>query len=284
MIFRYDFKISELLFRVESPRKLQIPECFQAFIANEILTKEPDIKLEIIFQTMDILSEPDIKMLAPNVYTLNNRIITRCLWRDGKYIIRRESVGREIPCQLFIPEDFAEDFCKNGNWLMYIALERMLIPFQRIIIHASAVIYDGKAYVFTAQSGGGKSTHAALWEKHFGAKVLNGDKVLIELKDGQAIAHGNPIAGSSGIYNNDAAPIAAVFVLKKGLCNQITPVSGRNALLTLYSEAIKSIWDDEFNKNVLDLVAQLQKITPVKKLECLPDKSAVECILHYGEE
>lgn len=284
MGFGYDFKISELLFRVESPRQLQIPECFRAFVSNSTLTREPDIKLEIIFETMDIFSEKDIRKLAPNVYSQNDRIITRCLWRDEKYIIRRESVGREFPCQLFIPEDFADEFCRNGNWLNYISLERMLMTYQRFLIHASAVIHNGKAYVFSAPSGEGKSTHARLWEEHFGAKILNGDKVLVEMRQGQAFAHGSPVAGSSGIYSNDSAPIAAVFLLKKGLSNQITPVPGRRTLLTLYSEAIKSTWDEAFNIQVLESVAQLQKSVPIFSFECLPDKSAVECILQLGEK
>lgn len=251
---------------------------------DNTLTREVDILVEIYFETKQLDLEKDIRELAPNVFLHNAQTIVRCLWKDEKYIIRKDSVGRGKPCQLFIPEEFADDFCENGKWLNYLALERMIIPFDRFIIHASAVSYEGKAYVFTAHSGGGKSTHAGIWEKDFGAKVLNGDKVLIELRENVAIAHGSPVAGSSGIYNNDSAPIAAVFLLKKSLRNHIAPVTERAALLTYYSEAIKSNWDDAFNIHVLELAERLQKQTPMYLLECLPDKTAVECILEKLRE
>lgn len=277
MSFRYNFRISGLLFRVESSRELKIPECFKAFLTNDIPAREADILIEIYFKTKSF--ENGVQELVPNVFLLNEQIFVRYLWRGEKYIIRKDSVGRGDPCQIFIPKEFAEEFCKNGNWLNYLAFERMIVPFNRFLIHASAVIYEGKAYVFTAKSGGGKSTHAGIWEKCFGAKILNGDKVLIELRENGAVAHGSPVAGSSGIYSNDSAPIAAVFLLKKSLSNQIVPMSGRAAFLTLYGEAIKSVWDTQFNICILEMAELLQKHSPMYLLECIPDKTSVECVL-----
>ena len=49
-----------------------------------------------------------------------------------------------------------------------------LLNFDGMMLHASAVILDGWAYLFSAPSGTGKSTHTALWRKVFGE-----DKALI---------------------------------------------------------------------------------------------------------
>lgn len=282
MKFRYDFRISELLFRVESPRELQIPECFKAFVINDAPAREADILVQFFFEEKRLGKE--VRELAPNVFLQNKQIYVRYLWKDEKYIIRKDSAGRGDPCLLFIPEEFAEAFCMNGKWLNYLAFERMLQPFDRFLIHASAVVYEGSAYVFTARSGGGKSTHASLWEKHFDAKILNGDKVLLEIKDNELIAHGNPVAGSSGIYCNDSAPIAAVLLLEKSSCNRIVPIMERKALLTLYGEAVKSTWDDRFNVRILEMAEVVQQRTPVYLLECVPDKTAVECVLKFWEK
>lgn len=44
---------------------------------------------------------------------------------------------------------------------------------------------DGKAYMFSAPSGTGKSTHAKLWRDCFGDRVtmINDDKPLIKFRE-----------------------------------------------------------------------------------------------------
>ena len=266
MQFRYDFALSELLLRVESPRELQIPDNFKAFLLESAPTQSPDMILQFLFSPVSAAErEADTVEKIDTVY--------------GESVLRQESSGRGSPCRIFIPPSFADTFCKNGNWLLYIPLPRMMLPFDRFFIHASAVKHQGKAYLFSASSGGGKSTHAALWQQHFGAKLLNGDKVLIEVRDGQCIAHGSPVAGSSGIYERDSAPIAAVYLLKKEKENQIYPVSPRAAFMQLYSEAIRDQKDPVFNTKLLDLITKTLSCVPVRCLGCLPEKSAVECVL-----
>ena len=55
---------------------------------------------------------------------------------------------------------------------------RALLDFDGMMLHASAVAVDGKAYLFSGQSGIGKSTHTGLWKQTFGdqVKLFNDDK------------------------------------------------------------------------------------------------------------
>lgn len=276
MQFRYDFVISELLLRVESPREIQIPENFRAFLLESPPERSPDFILHFLFCS-------DSEQDGQERLIRNFPDLVKFDLGNGEYVLRQDSSGRGSPCRIFIPPNFANAFCKNANWLLYIPLVQMMMDHDRFFLHASGVIYHGKAYLFSAPSGGGKSTHAALWQQHFGAKVLNGDKVLIEVRDGQCIAHGSPVAGSSGIYERDSAPIAAVYLLKKEKENRIIPIPMRSALLALYSEAIKDKKDPEFNKKLLDQIEKLLACVPVRTLACLPEKSAVECILQKEE-
>ena len=41
-----------------------------------------------------------------------------------------------------------------------------LAKFNGVMLHASCVEYNGKAYLFSARSGTGKSTHTHLWLKY----------------------------------------------------------------------------------------------------------------------
>ena len=255
----YDFSISGLWFRVESERELTVPVNFRPFALEDTPIGQPEIRLQIRFGP----SPADV-MPSQTYHWQGKDRICRC---DGE------------PIRLYIPESFADAFCAQGNWMLYLEPERMLQPYDRLMLHASAVIHQGKAYLFSAPSGGGKSTHAALWQTHYGATLLNGDKVVIQMQDGVCTAWGSPVAGSSGIYENMGAPIAAVYILQKAPFDRVSLLSKRAALLALYSQTIKSGTDADFNTRLLDLLEQLLSSVPVCSLECLPEKSAVDCIL-----
>lgn len=276
MAFRYDFLISDLLFRVECQEELRVPENFQPFLTASDSLRCPDILLEIVFYTPDMARAPAFKEMTAGA-------AEKIRWKDGVDIIRSEPAGRGQPCRLFVPSGFAAGFCEHGRWLLYFAMERLLLPFHRIVLHASAVIYQGNAYLFSAPSGGGKSTHAALWETYRGATVLNGDKVIVAVEPNGCRAYGSPVAGSSGIYINASAPIGAVFFLKKERENKVRPLSPRQRILALYSESIKSSWDRSFNSQLLEQIQNMQDCVPVLSLDCLPDRTAAECALQYIE-
>ena len=251
----YDFTISQLLLRIQSPCKLIIPENFQPFLTNSAENRNPEIRLEI-------QSNPD---LGKQKYV--------------EFIEPKKKAGRGEPCRLFLQPKLFDSFCQTGCWLNCFPLERMLLPWGRMILHASAVIYQGEVYVFAAPSGTGKSTHAALWEKYFGGEILNGDKVILHKEGDRVMASGGPVAGSSEIYRNETYPVAALFLLKQAPENRVTPVSKRTAVLSLYSHAVKSEQDAEFNNQLVDLAVSLEERLNIFSLECTPEKAAVECIL-----
>lgn len=53
-----------------------------------------------------------------------------------------------------------------------------------LLFHGCAVAVDGKAYLFTARSGTGKTTHCKLWEENIpGCHILIGDKPFLLFRD-----------------------------------------------------------------------------------------------------
>lgn len=260
---RYEFSISGLWFRVESERELTVPENFAPFALDETPEGEPHIRLQVRFGPLPAGESPSRSYH----------------WQDTQSIHRCDPARFREPIRLYIPGAFAKDFCSRGNWMLYLNPEEMLQQFDRLLLHASAVIHQGKAYLFSAPSGGGKSTHARLWQTHYGAKILNGDKVVIQMQKVGCTAWGSPVAGSSEIYKNEGAPIAGIYILHKAPHDRVMPMTKRAALLALYSETVKSGTDAAINTRLLDLLEQLLSSVPVLSLECLPEKSAVDCIL-----
>ena len=77
---------------------------------------------------------------------------------------------------------------------------------------------DGEAYIFTAVSGTGKSTHAMLWREVFGERVrmINDDKPLIRITpEGKAVVYGTPWDGKHHLSKNSAFPLKAICWLTR---------------------------------------------------------------------
>ena len=281
MIYQYDLEIANLVLRIESQKQIVFEECFEPFLKAMCSSGVPDIRIEVQFYEKDVHEKG--KKISKNVWQEENRIVCSYCLKEGQYLYHIEYIDRKDFCRLEVPAYFADSFCEKVNLLLYLSMERLLLPFQRILLHASAVIYKEHAYIFAAPSGGGKSTHARLWEKYYGAEILNGDKVIIEVGTEGCVAYGSPIAGSSGIYKKKGAPVTAIVFLEKGNQNQVRTEIKRKGYLKLYSELIKSTWDEDYNCHLLELAEVVIRTTPIVTLTCTPDQEAVECIKDHLE-
>jgi hypothetical protein len=270
---QYSLRIAELKFQINFPVPLHIPPAFQPFITEEG-PEPPDIT--IAFLPMSAAPIPDEPKVDENIYFSHGKLVQRYGCKNGQFIVRIEPADKTQPYQMGIPQDFLTEYCSSGNWPLSMAMERMLLPHGRVILHASAVIWNGKAYLFVAPSGGGKSTQAALWEQ-IGAEILNGDKVILCKQNGSWLACGSPIAGSSRIHKNKCVPVAAIMLVQKAPENRLTLVPNRETFLSLYCNAVKSSWDEAFNCRLLDIVEKIAKEIPVYRLACTPDLQAVDC-------
>ena len=117
---------------------------------------------------------------------------------------------------------------------------RRLIDFNGMMLHSSAVVMDGKAYLFTAPCGTGKSTHAELWKKAFGERafILNDDKPALRYEDGVFYAYGTPWSGKSDKQVNCRAPIRGIAILSQSERNEIRRASGKEAVFGILSQTL----------------------------------------------
>ena len=112
-----------------------------------------------------------------------------------------------------------------------------MIDYDVVLLHGSAVALNGKAYIFTAMSGTGKTTHTRLWLNLFpDAYVLNGDKPFLRYKDGKTYACGSPWQGKEHYGTNEILPLEAICILERDKENSITPISFNNAIKTLLQQ------------------------------------------------
>ena len=112
---------------------------------------------------------------------------------------------------------------------VYRKIAEIIPEYDTFLFHGSAVAVDGEAYIFTAESGTGKSTHARLWREMLGdrAVMVNDDKPLIRVHaDGTAVVYGTPWNGKHHLGNNIAVPVRAICEIKRSEENQIRETFG----------------------------------------------------------
>lgn len=152
---------------------------------------------------------------------------------------------------------------------------RQLIEHDGMLLHASAVVVDGRAYLFSAPSGTGKSTHTGLWLKMFGdrAVMLNDDKPALRLKDGVWYAYGTPWSGKYDINANMGVPLAGIAMIEQNAKNEIDPYTGAKAVLNILEQTTRPA-GKELREKMMDLVVSLMSEVPVWKLRCNMDPEA----------
>ncbi len=114
--------------------------------------------------------------------------------------------------------------------------------FGAFLFHGSAVAVDGAAYVFTAPSGTGKSTHTRLWREMLGerAVMVNDDKPLIRTDaEGWATVYGSPWDGKHRLSRNIAVPLRAVCFLTRAPENRIRRIGKAEALPMLVQQTYR---------------------------------------------
>lgn len=147
-----------------------------------------------------------------------------------------------------------------------------------LLMHASAVAYEGKSIVFTASSGVGKTTQVELWAKYKGATILNGDKVFLKREEDGIHAWGSPWKGSSPYAENASAPLRAIVALEQAEENSIQKLEGLEVLEYVVPHVFFPSWDERCEQAVLTFLDQVLGETEVYLLKCRPDESAVELL------
>ena len=269
----YDLHLVGLRTRLRTPHDITISDRLRPFLCEPF----DDIDCTITVRSLDVLPDP----------------IEGGVWHGFEYYDCIDGVMRVFHCHVPHGEAFAvTQLEKDGNvevgvlpaYLSYfsgssgifnrIGMESLLLQHEGLLLHASLIKHGGKAIAFTGPSGVGKSTQAALWENHLGATVINGDRAALRRTAEGWIAYGSPYAGTSGIYRDDSAPLAAIVVLLQAQENRLRPLTATEAFRHLYPELSIHHWDVGFAATATDLCLSLMEQVPVYLLECLPDADA----------
>lgn len=154
---------------------------------------------------------------------------------------------------------------------------RILIDFDGCMLHSSAVVVDGYAYLFSADSGTGKSTHTQLWLKHFGNKafIINDDKPALRRIDGEWYVYGTPWSGKTDQNVNARVKLGAIVFLERSEENWINDITVKEALPKFFQQTIRRLYKEEKMDLVLKNIERILLQNPIYEMGCNISDDAV---------
>lgn len=155
---------------------------------------------------------------------------------------------------------------------------RKILDFDGFVLHASAVVLQDKAYLFSAPSGTGKSTHTKIWQRVFGEDktfIINDDKPVIRMVDGEIMVFGTPWNGKEGISKNTGVLLQGICFLERADENSIREVNTKEAVYSVLNQTIRPKDPDGMDR-LLGVLDNVLKSTRVYRMGCnMSDDAAI---------
>ena len=150
---------------------------------------------------------------------------------------------------------------------VYRKIAAKMLAFDTMLMHGAVVAVKDKAWLFTAPSGTGKTTHIRLWLDNIpGSFVVNGDKPLIRVGE-EIIAYGTPWAGKEGMHQNIGIRLCGIVFLERGETNCIDKIPFSAALPEMVQQSFRPE-DKKSLEQTLRLIGVLGKRVPLYRLRC----------------
>ena len=124
---------------------------------------------------------------------------------------------------------------------LYRKIADLLVEDNVVVFHSSSFMVNGNAFLITARSGVGKSTHSRNLKALLGDDFvyINDDKPLLKVEENKVTVYGTPWNGKERRGNNISAPLKAVFFLARGETNTYRKVVNKEEI---YVKMISQIY------------------------------------------
>ena len=154
---------------------------------------------------------------------------------------------------------------------------KLITDFNGMMIHSSAIVVDDKAYLFSAPSGTGKSTHTAFWLEKFGdrAYILNDDKPAVRILEDGVYAYGTPWSGKNDISVNKKIKVQAICFLERANENWIKPIDQKDIAVKMYNSTIRKL-DMNQVEALFGIIEEIAKQVPIFRMGCTPTPDSAE--------
>ncbi len=159
---------------------------------------------------------------------------------------------------------------------VYRKLVEKLLYYNIILFHGAVLTMNEMAYLFTAPSGTGKTTHIHLWKQIFGdsVSILNGDKPLLKITQDGVFACGTPWQGKENEGENKIVPLKSICILERSETNQLESLTFNQALPVLLQQTYRPRQTQALIET-MKLIKDLQQVK-LYRLGCNMNPEAAE--------
>lgn len=195
---------------------------------------------------------------------------------DFSIRISEEHIAKEKAEDSEVTSEIAE-YMLVGN-----TFYKGLIKHDGCLLHASSVVVDDEAYLFSAPCGTGKSTHTSLWLKYLAHKnpyILNDDKPAIRIMEDGIFAYGTPFSGKHDINENKKVKLKGICFIEQSKINFIRKLEPQEAIKLFLEQTFRNL-NEEYMLKFFDILDKILKEIPIYKLYCDMSEEAVQ--LSYG--
>ena len=224
------------------------------------------VHVQPLFQSTREYCRPYLTDKAPEVYVE----VTRDDLTYEQALLEQEAIEEGLKIR-----KFKEPFLERSTIQRRVADH--LLSRNILMLHGSTVAVDGRAYLFTAPCGTGKSTHTRLWRELFGdrAIMVNDDKPFLQITPDCVLAYGSPWCGKHGLASNVCVPLRGICLLHRGKENEIHP-AGSDDLMNILRKQVHLPEDEALAQKTFSLVEILADMVPLWEMHCNKEPDAAK--------
>jgi hypothetical protein len=195
----------------------------RAFLSAPDGDKRPDMEIDLFRSTAGTVLEAGESSGFRDCVKLSNR--------GGELNEIFDSRRRKTSCFFpdRLPVDFVLNHAVNRSVLMYHG------DLNMVLMHAASVMAGGKAYIFIAPSGGGKSTVARIAEGE-GFEIVNDELSLLKKKGNRSFVSAFPCFNPYS-YPVKEGELEGIFFIEKAPRNRLSGISSFEAVRRALPEA-----------------------------------------------
>ena len=147
------------------------------------------------------------------------------------------------------------------TFALHALLSTKLIDYGAFMMHGAAVAYENNAYIFSAKSGTGKTTHVLQWMRNLPkARIINGDKPIIATRtdNPKPMVCGSPWGGKENYYTNTMVPLKSIILMERAEDNHIEQISFTEAFIPF----LQQVYHPENEEKMRETLRMMQHISP----------------------
>src|SRR5262245_4146950 len=168
------------------------------------------------------------------------------------------------------------------NPLVEMCLLTMLAREGGLLLHAAGVVTGQDGWVFTGDSGTGKST-LARWFTARGATVLNDERIILRKVEGQFRVWGTPWVGTDGVGRNQSGQLTRLHCIRHGIDrHRMRPLSSLEISQRVLRQSFLPHWDRIAIAGALAFLSDLINHVECVDLEVVKNSDIIDYLKTSG--